>query len=904
MKQNKILSIAMFMLLWLPQLLFAQQQDSFSKMKPGDWFDVRVKNTNPGKNSEYYWYDIKYQLKEILANGNRDYHLTFERIKMKFLYSGHVGLGYDSYYPGYLQSNNETIDKPAFQLQINKTGKIISLKADRDFPTITLNEITSRKTKGGTSAQMNPILIETAQTISEAVSTTLRSHTNQLFEGVDVNDSNLSILLSAASFSIPKNTLLTGNISNFTADVREKFYLYMGVYNDDFAIAEDGSFKIPLSIKEPVAVSLSYSRELGMSLFVKPGDTLTITADGNNIEESIRFIGKGAKTAELGAQMSKIERKISTETKEVDLKSFSAVDFMAQQQKDAVAFENVLNTYKGQIPEDAWNYYHFKFAYEEASKKLKFLSKTGYLSTPKSTEIFQDFPKDFFLSIDTLPVLMIDQTSEGWYTSFLHDFKMYIDDKIGAVNGGQYGFFASYPMALTYLKRFPLYYSLSESFEHELENSTWKQAQNLKPYYDDFIRNCGDSVLTNPVKESWKVINSWAPGKESPLSGLKLADGKTLDLKQFKGKTLCLTFNFHYPDNIKHLLERIKKQDPKKVHFVIVQLAEEQFPKSTIDSVLKSMPNVTYVEVSRDDKQRDKEVLLEYWDTKTFVFDSELRVVDDNIDDSYKRVNDDFFEAALKRAMATRQMSPEKKAALIRTIGWSACSILVSFLIGLWIYKVRVANLKRKELMKRQIKELEIKAIRSQMNPHFLFNALNSIQSLINNQQYKEANVYLQKFALLMRRVLNNSEKSFVTLSDELEAVQLYCELEKLRFDFSFSIDLHNEVNADLIEIPGMIIQPLVENSIVHGLAQKGTAGTLKITIMLEQIYLKIEVTDNGIGLKKESADQSDNGFGLKLVRERLNLLNARGAKGNLILSSNLENGESGTNAVLTIPID
>ena len=111
-------------------------------------------------------------------------------------------------------------------------------------------------------------------------------------------------------------------------------------------------------------------------------------------------------------------------------------------------------------------------------------------------------------------------------------------------------------------------------------------------------------------------------------------------------------------------------------------------------------------------------------------------------------------------------MSKEDKAELIKIIGWSASSILFAGLIFFWTYRVRVANINRKEALKRQIKELEIKAIRSQMNPHFMFNALNSIQSLINNQQYKEANIYLEKFSLLMRRVLNNSGKTFVRRSE------------------------------------------------------------------------------------------------------------------------------------------
>jgi len=154
-----------------------------------------------------------------------------------------------------------------------------------------------------------------------------------------------------------------------------------------------------------------------------------------------------------------------------------------------------------------------------------------------------------------------------------------------------------------------------------------------------------------------------------------------------------------------------------------------------------------------------------------------------------------------------------------------------------------------------------------------------------------------------MRRVLNNSEKSFVTLSDELDAIILYCELEQLRFNFKFEIEVSPEVNTQLMEIPGMIIQPLVENSILHGLAQKGDAGHLIIHVSCDQKYLKIVIKDNGTGLKENIA-AGNKSFGLKLVKERLILLSADGNVGNLHLSSNLGENENGATAVLTIPID
>jgi two-component sensor histidine kinase len=898
MKQKKLLMAGVFTLLWLPQLLFAQKGNAFSKMKPGDWFDVSTKlyaNPNvPEGQPEFRRYDIKYKLKNVQANGGSNYKVLVERSRIKSLSSGNIWMGYDSYYPSYLQASEETLGKPGFELQIAKDGKIASLKASGSNQISILYPIQVQRTVNGILSSTTPA-VDTGfvKLLSEAI---IRN---------TASTAEFSYQLSAASFPIEKNALVRGKISNMNDIVRKKISLYAAGLKEEAVFEKDGTFSLSLLLNGGRDVSFTYetaSKSLNVSLFVEPGDTLVIDADGKNFEPSIRFSGKAAKIADLAMELAIISKTQRTPELSYGTVNFSLDDFIKQQQRDKASFNLVLSKYKSQVPAEGWTYYYHKFIYGQAKAKLDFLLKTKYRSSPQSDEIFEGFPKDFFNSIDTLPILMNDYTDNYWYTSFIHDYGLYISDKVARVNGGQYGFLARYAMSLTYLRRFPLYFSLSEAFEQELAESNWEQAQHLKPYYEDFIRNCGDTALTNLVKQKWTVINGWATGNTSPLKQLKLADGSTLDLNKFKGKALSLTFNFHYPDKLKDLVERIKKQNPKKVHFVIVQLAEKQFPKSTIDSALKHLPNVTYVEVKRDDALRNQQILLKYFDIKTFIFSPELKVIEDNIDEINHYEAEGKFDSAIKAAHAPHEMSKEDKAELIKTIGWSAGSILVAFLIFLWIYKIRVGNLKRKESIKRQINELEIKAIRSQMNPHFLFNALNSIQSLINNNQYKEANFYLEKFSLLMRRVLNNSEKIFITLSDEMEAVGLYAELEKLRFNFSFNIHIEENVNADLIEIPGMIIQPLVENAIVHGLAQRGTIGKLEIHIRKEQSYLNITVKDNGRGLSTKA--ETHNGFGLKLVKERLNLLNANGINGKLTLSSNLVENSTGVTAELIIPID
>ena len=928
MKQKKLLCTLVFVLLWLPQLLFAQKSDDFLKMKPGDWFEVLVSDTARKPNNESYRYNVRYLLKKVKGNGHKEYELTFERIRVISAIGKSMPLGYDSYYPPYKQGLSQKAQKPLFITETDQDGKILSMIPQGVFPKMELHEISSRKEYGGSAAEFEPIHEETAKYISQLIFTAINRAEKDWHNGRLYKDSELSFLVSSASFTLQYNVRIAGKISNVNQQVRGGLSLYLPNSDQEFQIAKDGTFKLAAFITEGTAATLRYrfsmkgkgadqsypngvdvemaAQEWEIPLFLHPGDSLDIIADGDHLINSLQFKGRAAPAAALSLALAKVNQHKKTPEIFYSPTSFSAQDFMQAQESDRRAFLKVLRDGRALVSKESYQFHELRFAFEQANARLDFLSKAKYLPNPGAEETFEGFPDRFFSAIDTLPVLMVDYTQTTWYSSFLNSYKMYTIWKSGKYNGSSSGFFlGDYVLSLNYFRRFPLYSSLADAFEDELSSNSWKAAQTLKPYYDDFINNCGDTALTSVVKEKWQTLSTWAPGKLLPVKHITLADGSVLDLAKFKGKALSITFNYHYPDEMKRLLERIKNQATKNVHFLIVQRKEDGFPPSTIAEELKKLPQVTYVEVSSQNQEIEEAVLLSNFDIKTFVLDPELQIVEDNIDDAPNNLSQDkVFEEAIQKALSPKKMSKADKAELIKTTIWSLGSILFAGFIFFWIYKVRIAAVKRKETLKRQIKELEIKAIRSQMNPHFMFNALNSIQSLINNQQYKEANVYLEKFSLLMRRVLNNSEMSFVSLSDELEAVTLYGELEKLRFDFVFSIKIAKGINTDLIEIPGMIIQPLVENAILHGIAQKGTAGKLEIHISNENKYLKIEVKDNGLGLKNEMATTPQNGFGLKLVRERLNLLNEQGADGKLNISPNLGENESGVTATLTIPID
>ncbi|MDL2208471.1 histidine kinase [Parabacteroides sp. OttesenSCG-928-O15] len=178
-------------------------------------------------------------------------------------------------------------------------------------------------------------------------------------------------------------------------------------------------------------------------------------------------------------------------------------------------------------------------------------------------------------------------------------------------------------------------------------------------------------------------------------------------------------------------------------------------------------------------------------------------------------------------------------------------------------------NIKRKkEQQQRKIKELELKAIRSQMNPHFVFNALGSIQNLINRGDNAKANEYLVQFSRMVRMVLNNSEKKMVALSEEIDQLYLYLNLEQLRYPFTYAVSVDDTIETDLVEIPGMLIQPFVENAVKHGIAPRGE-GHILIDIRQQGKVLQIDITDDGPGL----SGQPSEGFGVKAVQEEFQIL-------------------------------
>ena len=200
--------------------------------------------------------------------------------------------------------------------------------------------------------------------------------------------------------------------------------------------------------------------------------------------------------------------------------------------------------------------------------------------------------------------------------------------------------------------------------------------------------------------------------------------------------------------------------------------------------------------------------------------------------------------------------------------------VILMILLLLLIIKALYSN-------KIKSKKIALQSLRREMNPHFIFNSLNSVNQFIAQNNELEANKFLTSYSKLMRNVMENSNKDFIKLNKEIELLKEYLELEHLRFGdkFSYKIIVDESIDPETISIPNMLIQPHIENAIWHGLRYKEGKGFLELSFSLKNNCLLITVEDDGIGLKKSREIKTENqkvhqSRGLTNVRERIELLN------------------------------
>ncbi len=233
---------------------------------------------------------------------------------------------------------------------------------------------------------------------------------------------------------------------------------------------------------------------------------------------------------------------------------------------------------------------------------------------------------------------------------------------------------------------------------------------------------------------------------------------------------------------------------------------------------------------------------------------------------------------------------------------------LLFLLFIILIKRMNTLQVVQKEGLNRRLVTLQLQGIKSQLDPHFTFNTLNSIASLIYLEDRQLAYDYMNKFTQLLRGLINDAERIYRSLGEELEFVTTYLELEKLRYGEKFNYEIMIGTGVSQLEqVPKLVLHTFAENAIKHGIMSRTEGGILKIGAEMNKDYLVLSVEDNGIGREKAEGQSTSTGKGLRLTGEFydiLNQINKRPIR-HYIIDLHNENGESvGTRAEVWVPVE
>lgn len=248
------------------------------------------------------------------------------------------------------------------------------------------------------------------------------------------------------------------------------------------------------------------------------------------------------------------------------------------------------------------------------------------------------------------------------------------------------------------------------------------------------------------------------------------------------------------------------------------------------------------------------------------------------------------YEADKNQALAQAEIERQKLIKNSSIVGGSVLFALSIF--GLFLYKRKrdAVTQKQEAEFNTKVANTELKALRAQMNPHFIFNSLNSVNDYISKNDVEAASTYLTKFAKIMRQTLENSNRSEISLEDDLKVLDLYLQVESMRLKhkFTYKITVDAAIDAENTLVPPLILQPFIENSIWHGISKKESKGHIDISIKKEENMLICTVDDNGVGrtLKANIHSTENKSMGISITKSRIDIINKKkNTKGAILMT-------------------
>ncbi|WP_228423540.1 tetratricopeptide repeat-containing sensor histidine kinase [Chryseobacterium piperi] len=521
-----------------------------------------------------------------------------------------------------------------------------------------------------------------------------------------------------------------------------------------------------------------------------------------------------------------------------------------------------------------------------------------------------------------------------------NDNKAVADTYVGMAN--DYYNQGNYPKSEEYLiKARNLYQNLNDKQNLEKVTRRLAQSQERQNKITPAIMNYGRAAKIGYSKENQAVNSNDAARLSSPSQEVKLeAIQNNIDISQKESEKGELAASYSQmadvniqqnnipkaEENLNNAFQLSKKQAPQQALEINQKLTNFYIENKKFDKAIKAKKEVLKEDFVKDNSQKKVEQLQELADIYLKKNDTEeaiglfknayyiaiekghtmeaqksvkkldslynvsgntnasvtlyrdfLGKLPDLVSKDRSLVDNKILEDTEQR-ISQLEKERELKDELIRkknVFNYSLIGALVVLLalIGFIFWTLRKVQTKNKKIA--------LQSLRREMNPHFIFNSLNSVNQFIATNNELEANQYLTKFSKLMRGVMENSAEDFIPFQQEIDLLQNYLALEKTRFSdkFDYEIEVDENLNQQSLQIPGMLVQPFLENAIWHGLRYRKEKGFLKLRFEKSNDHLKIIIEDNGIGIEeskklKTQHQKAREGRGMKNTLERITLLN------------------------------
>ncbi len=718
-------------------------------------------------------------------------------------------------------------------------------------------------------------LLQLAETASYLFPDSIRTE-NIYQKRSDITDFRSRVKLVAFSRN-SKKTILCGQIHNPSF---QKLCLVspasiVGLDKDFHYIEIDvnGRFQTILDLIESKRYQLYYlekypiRRNKRIQLYIEPGDSISISIDSTLASDNIIFAGRGFQNSKfLNDFYQEMQYTKYTGSRMYPHVSFTypTYDIWEELIEVLPIMSEYLEERKLSISRDFYEYFKFELLCVSLRANL-IIQENDRLTHGTETD---KITGSIELLKDTLnPMYELHKNMEQ-YNFFIgvHTLKqlMFIWNMSPGISHIGFGNFDNITYTKLFLKGYPMYVEATRIVERMLLNSFRRYDMQI-PIYQNILSSCNNQEVREYILKHVDAYSRIQRGNEIPEMELIGMDGSSINWKQTKNKVIVLMVYNEYTQEQQFCEELYNEFGENKKEVIVLRIS----------------PGIDYKNwKSFNERYSDKDFQL-YFEGGESLFNGRFGFVGGFTGAKYfvigkdGRIFSNTVRLQIKREIKKALKEEDPPNEFLNTL-WSRIvpgiiiGVILTFVLSRIIYRRRFA----KQVLESKIAELEQKAIKAQLNPHFLFNCLNSIQNLIRTDRKNDADKYISKFAVLIRQVLKNSEKEEISIFEEINNLKIYLELEQMRFDFSYDIISEEDIDLYNAMIPPMLLHPIVENAILHGLDPKKGDRKLSIGIQKEGDSIRFSIEDNGVGRdsspKKKVLKESR---GLKLTESRMALL-------------------------------